>query len=422
MASGISTSAISLAIDYDTTKLQCISSVTGLNSAISAGFLSNCGLFSNMSPNAPFSATTRRQFRAAWFALTPVTLNGLMFNLRFRVLSTGNSDIKWDIATPGNAEYADEFADVIPNVSWVNSTITCGASGPPPCTPPTATVTAGGPTTFCQGGSVVLNANTGTGLTYQWANNGTAISGATNASYTANAAGSYTVTVFNAPTCSTVSTATTITVTTPPTAGTLSGTQTACVAGTTTFTSTITGGSWTSSATGVATINASTGLITGVSAGTATMTYTVTGTGGCANATATRTVTVTPNNTISLSSAAGTNTQTLTIGAAISNITYSTTGASGASFSGLPAGVTWTWATNTATISGTPTASGTYNYIVTMTGGCTNGTNTATGTITVNAPAGPNIATTLGSVSGCVGDTVVVPVTINMASGISTAA
>ncbi len=57
MGSGISTSAISLAIDYDSTKLQCISSVTGLNSAISAGFLSNCGLFSNLSPNAPFSAS-----------------------------------------------------------------------------------------------------------------------------------------------------------------------------------------------------------------------------------------------------------------------------------------------------------------------------------------------------------------------------
>ncbi|MFM7030988.1 MAG: hypothetical protein ACKOX4_00545, partial [Bacteroidota bacterium] len=42
-------------------------------------------------------------------------------------------------------------------------------------------------------------------------------------------------------------------------------------------------------------------------------------------------------------------------------------------------------------------------------------------TLTVN-PAGPNISTTIGSVSGCVGDTVIVPVTISMASGISTAA
>ena len=128
MATGISTSAISMAIDYDTTKLQCIGSVTGLNSAISAGFLSNCGLFSNMSPNAPYSATTRRQFRAAWFALNPVTVNGVMFNLRFRVLATGNTTIKWDVATPGNCEFADEFADVIPNVSWIHSSIVCGCS------------------------------------------------------------------------------------------------------------------------------------------------------------------------------------------------------------------------------------------------------------------------------------------------------
>ncbi|MEY4912928.1 MAG: Cohesin domain, partial [Bacteroidota bacterium] len=42
MASGISTAAISMAIGYDPTKLQCISSVTSLNSNISAGFLSNC--------------------------------------------------------------------------------------------------------------------------------------------------------------------------------------------------------------------------------------------------------------------------------------------------------------------------------------------------------------------------------------------
>ncbi|MFM8513822.1 MAG: T9SS type A sorting domain-containing protein, partial [Bacteroidota bacterium] len=52
------------------------------------------------------------------------------------------------------------------------------------------------------------------------------------------------------------------------------------------------GGSWSSSAAGVATVNASTGVITGVAAGTATITYTVTGTGGCADATAIRVVTV----------------------------------------------------------------------------------------------------------------------------------
>ena len=81
----------------------------------------------------------------------------------------------------------------------------------------------------------------------------------------------------------------TVTVTAAPVAGTLSGTQNVCVGLTTTFSSTQTGGTWSSSNTAIATINSSTGVITGVAAGTATMTYTVTGTGGCPNATATRT-------------------------------------------------------------------------------------------------------------------------------------
>jgi len=83
---------------------------------------------------------------------------------------------------------------------------------------PTATITPANTTTFCQGGSVVLNANTGTGLTYQWRLNGTIITGATSASYTANASGSYTVVVTNASGCSATSTTTVVTVNALPTA------------------------------------------------------------------------------------------------------------------------------------------------------------------------------------------------------------
>lgn len=89
MASGISTGAISMAIDYDTAKLRCISAVSGLNPNISAGYLSNCGFFSNLTPNLPYAANSRNQFRAAWFNLVPVLFNGLMFNLHFVVVAGG---------------------------------------------------------------------------------------------------------------------------------------------------------------------------------------------------------------------------------------------------------------------------------------------------------------------------------------------
>jgi hypothetical protein len=90
----------------------------------------------------------------------------------------------------------------------------------------------------------------------------------------------------------------------------------------------------------------------------------------------------TVTNSIVLSSAAGTNSQSVCNSTAITNITYATTGATGATFTGLPNGVTGTWNNNVVTISGTPTQAGTFNYEVTLTGGC-NPTK-AQGTIMVN--------------------------------------
>ena len=110
--------------------------------------------------------------------------------------------------------------------------------------------------------------------------------------------------------------------------------------------------------------------------------YTVTLTGGCSVVTATGTINVNPNNTVSLTSALGTNNQTLCVNTPITNITYATTGATGANFSGLPAGVSGSWAGNVVSISGTPTvAGGPFNYTVTLNGGCS--VVTATGTINV---------------------------------------
>jgi hypothetical protein len=67
----------------------------------------------------------------------------------------------------------------------------------------TAVVTPAGPTTFCLGGSVVLNgAGSGTGMSYQWFRNGVAVAGATSSNYTATLAGDYTLLVANGNGCS----------------------------------------------------------------------------------------------------------------------------------------------------------------------------------------------------------------------------
>jgi len=107
-------------------------------------------------------------------------------------------------------------------------------------------------------------------------------------------------------------------------------------------------------------------------------------------------ITVTPNRTV----AAASSSPTLCINTAMTNITHATTGVTAVGISsGLPAGVTASYSGNVITLSGTPTASGTFNYTITPSG-C--GSATATGTIIVDAAAvGGSIAT---AVSGCYGD------------------
>jgi hypothetical protein len=77
--------------------------------------------------------------------------------------------------------------------------------------PATPTITPGGPTTFCPGGSVTLTSSSATGN--QWYLNGNPIGGETNQSYMATAAGDYTVTVTTSGCTSAPSAITTVTVT-----------------------------------------------------------------------------------------------------------------------------------------------------------------------------------------------------------------
>jgi len=83
---------------------------------------------------------------------------------------------------------------------------------------PVATATAGGPTTFCAGGTVLLSADTGTGLSYVWAPGG-----ATTQTINASATGTYSVTVTNTNNCSTISNSVNVTAVPYPVATITSG-------------------------------------------------------------------------------------------------------------------------------------------------------------------------------------------------------
>ncbi|MBP6416130.1 MAG: PKD domain-containing protein [Chitinophagaceae bacterium] len=96
------------------------------------------------------------------------------------------------------------------------------------------------------------------------------------------------------------------------------------------------------------------------------------------------TITINPDAAISLT--AGSNTQSLCINTPIITISYTITGGgTGGTVSGLPPGVTGSYSGGVFTITGTPTATGTFNYTVNTTGTCLQ--TSATGTITVNPDA-----------------------------------
>jgi hypothetical protein len=105
---------------------------------------------------------------------------------------------------------------------------------------PTATITPAGATTICDGSSVVLDANTGTGLTYSWLRNGAVVAGQTAASFTATQAGAYRVIVTNASSCFDTSAAVTITVNPRPGAPVITVSPTSD----TLFSSVATGNQW----------------------------------------------------------------------------------------------------------------------------------------------------------------------------------
>ena len=173
-----------------------------------------------------------------------------------------------------------------------------------------------------------------------------------------------------------------ITVNAAPSVAAITGATSVCVGASTTYASSTTGGVWTSSAPGIASVNSS-GLVNGVSAGSAEIRYTVSS-GGCSTmVTKVITVNALPNVTVtSPSVCAGQTAQPVASGAT----SYTWTGGLSAIFNPTTPALT---TTTTYTVTGT-------------TAGCSK---TAVATVTVNVTA-PTVTITPNPASVCNGDAI----------------
>ncbi|MFH1320281.1 MAG: CUB domain-containing protein [Bacteroidota bacterium] len=229
---------------------------------------------------------------------------------------------------------------------------------------PTPTITAGGPTTFCTGGSVILTSGSATGNV--WSPGGETVQ-----SVTVTVSGSYTVAVTDTNGCIGTSPATTVTVN--QATASITGINTICEGSSTTLTAS--GGVsyiWNTSD--------NTSVITVSPIITTDYTVTVTDVDGCTDS-ATVTVTVYPLPTVS--------------------ITGNTTICEG-SLTALTAtgGVSYLWSTGatTGTITVNPVSTTSYDVTVTDGNGCTN-------TETVSVIVNPNpVATITGNTTICEGE------------------
>ena len=254
---------------------------------------------------------------------------------------------------------------------------------------PLATISPAGPTTFCAGGSVILNALTGAGFTYQWRSGGSNIVGATGSALTVTAAGSYDVMIVNASGCTSTSSAVVATVNPQPTASTITAgaSTTFCAGGNVVLSGNANGGVWNQNGSAVGTGTTFTATASGD--------YTVTNTNSCGTAISNHiVVTVNALPSVSFSGLAASyvvNAASATLTGSPAGGTFSGPGISGSTFNPATAGV------------GGP-YSITYSY--TNGNGCSASSvqqTTVTGSCTV--PARPGTITTVGgSAKVCPGD------------------
>ena len=247
--------------------------------------------------------------------------------------------------------------------------------GPVSLTDPTPPVpNAGGTAAICEGQKLSLSSdNPGVGATYSWSGPNSFTSTTQNPTVSLSAtptmSGTYSV-VQTYLGCTSIASTVDIVVTPLPKTGVLSGSNPICTGVNTTYTSTVFGGTWASTNPAVASVNATTGVVTTFIPGNADITYTVTGTGGCSDVSNSKSIIVSKDYTISLLSDLKSDTQTVCLNTAIAPIEYTITDAIGVNAQNLPTGINANVVGNKITISGTPTQKGTFDYSIKATGGC----------------------------------------------------
>ena len=288
----------------------------------------------------------------------------------------------WSTGSPAVASLSASgvVTGISPGTATVSYTVTnsCGsASATEIVTVNTLPVagTISGASTLCSGATMSLS-DAAAGGTWHSSNTVIATVGATGivtGVATGTAVISYTVTN----SCGTANAAHTVTVSALPLAGTISGVTALCSGAPITLTDVVSGGTWHSSNTVVATVGA-TGITTGVATGTATISYTVTN--SCGSAVASRIVTV----------------NTLPVAGSISGTTTLCNGATTALTDAVPGGSWHSSNTAIATVSAAGIVAGVTTGTAIISYTVTNSCGSAVATATVNVSTAASAGTITG--------------------------
>ncbi|HYV92290.1 MAG TPA: T9SS type A sorting domain-containing protein [Chitinophagales bacterium] len=169
--------------------------ISGVNYANNVGlddisFKSECTLAATVTPTGTVSTCS-----GVYITLTANSGSGISYQWK-----KGNTTLAGATNSTYSTKNAGNYKVYESNSSGCSST--SAATTVTVLAAPTATITPLGNLDICGTGSVVLQANSGSGLTYQWKKGSGDIPGETNQTYTATTKGTYKVVVTNSNGCS----------------------------------------------------------------------------------------------------------------------------------------------------------------------------------------------------------------------------